>query len=76
MVRIGYLNLFVASSDTRALTSEFTYVCSFGDYPEKPRVCVSSEKLVREGFEFKYKNLDEIFDDVVKYGKALGILPY
>nr|AII26678.1 anthocyanidin reductase [Indosasa hispida] len=48
----------------------------FDNYHEKPRVCVSSEKLVREGFEFRYKNLDEIFDDVVKYGKALGILPY
>lgn len=46
----------------------------FGDFPEKPRICLSSEKLVREGFEFKYKNLDEIFDDVVEYGKALGIL--
>ncbi|WVZ87269.1 hypothetical protein U9M48_033935 [Paspalum notatum var. saurae] len=41
---------------------------------EKPRVSLSSAKLVREGFEFKYKTLDEIYDDVVEYGKALGIL--
>ncbi|RLM64382.1 anthocyanidin reductase-like [Panicum miliaceum] len=43
---------------------------------EKPRVRLSSAKLVREGFEFRYKNLDEMYDDVVEYGKALGILHY
>ncbi|KAL6651449.1 hypothetical protein ACP70R_010374 [Stipagrostis hirtigluma subsp. patula] len=46
-----------------------------GELLEKPRVCLSSAKLVREGFQFKYGTLDEIFDDVVEYGKALGILP-
>ncbi|CAM0902573.1 unnamed protein product [Alopecurus aequalis] len=49
----------------------------FGDLPEKPRVCISSAKLVGEGFEYKYKTLDEIYDDdVVEYGRVLGILPY
>lgn len=43
---------------------------------EKPRVRVSSEKLVREGFEYRHNTLDEIYDNVVEYGKALGILPY
>lgn len=43
---------------------------------EKPRVKVSSEKLVREGFEYRHNTLDEIYDNVVEYGKALGILPY
>ena len=40
------------------------------------RVSISSAKLVREGFEFRYKALDEIYDDVVDYGRALGILPF
>ncbi|TVU06772.1 hypothetical protein EJB05_47536 [Eragrostis curvula] len=43
---------------------------------EKPRVCLSSAKLVGEGFEFKHNTLDEIYDNVVEYGKALGILPH
>jgi hypothetical protein len=41
----------------------------------KPRVCPSSAKLVREGFEFKVRTLDDTYDGLVKYGKALGILP-
>lgn len=54
-------------------------ICSDGDEQqllEKPRVKVSSEKLVREGFEYRHNTLDEIYDNVVEYGKALGILPY
>ncbi|KAF7005155.1 hypothetical protein CFC21_020310 [Triticum aestivum] len=48
----------------------------FGGRPEKLRVCISSAKLIGEGFEFRYKALDEIYDDVVNYGRSLGILPY
>ncbi|CAL5054510.1 unnamed protein product [Urochloa decumbens] len=46
-----------------------------GDLLEKPRVRLSSAKLVREGFEYKYKRLDGMYDDMIDYGKALGILP-
>ncbi|GJN01649.1 hypothetical protein PR202_ga18929 [Eleusine coracana subsp. coracana] len=46
-----------------------------GELLEKPRACLSSAKLVREGFVYKYKTVDEIYGDVVEYGKALGILP-
>ncbi|CAO2043860.1 unnamed protein product [Urochloa humidicola] len=47
-----------------------------GELLEKPRVRLSSAKLVKEGFEFRYRTLDEVYQDVVEYGKALGILPY
>ena len=51
-------------------------VCSIGHLPEKPRVSIWSDKLIKEGFEYKYKNLDEIYDDLVVYGRTLGLLKY
>jgi len=42
---------------------------------QKPRAFLSSAKLIKEGFEFKYDTLDMIYQDVVEYGRALGIIP-
>ncbi|EMS50862.1 Anthocyanidin reductase [Triticum urartu] len=47
-----------------------------GHLPEKPRVSIWSDKLIKEGFEYKYKNLEEIYDDLVVYGRTLGLLKY
>ncbi|WOL18552.1 anthocyanidin reductase [Canna indica] len=48
---------------------------NFDELPEKSKVMLSSEKLIKAGFEFKYKMLGEIYDDVVEYAKVAGLLP-
>ncbi|OQU82392.1 hypothetical protein SORBI_3006G227750 [Sorghum bicolor] len=48
---------------------------SGGDLLEKPIALLPSTKLIKEGFEFKYKTLEHIYENMVEYGKALGILP-
>jgi anthocyanidin reductase len=53
----------------------FCLHCSIGALPEKPRVSIWSDKLQKEGFQYKYNNLDQVYDDIVPYGKKLGILP-
>ncbi|KAJ4763572.1 Anthocyanidin reductase [Rhynchospora pubera] len=46
----------------------------FGDFPEKAKLSLSSEKLVKAGFEFNYKQIEEIYDDLVEYAKSKGLL--
>ncbi|KAF5728991.1 anthocyanidin reductase [Tripterygium wilfordii] len=45
----------------------------FGDFPSKTKLVLSSEKLVSEGFSFKY-GIEEIYDQTVEYLKAKGLL--
>ncbi|KAG2563356.1 hypothetical protein PVAP13_8KG215900 [Panicum virgatum] len=45
-----------------------------GELLEKPRVRLSSAKLVREGFEYKYKTVDGMYDEMIEYGQTVGIL--
>ncbi|WOL04539.1 hypothetical protein Cni_G13260 [Canna indica] len=46
----------------------------FSDLPEKPKLILSSEKLIKAGFEFKYKQLEGIYDDTVRFAEAIGLL--
>ncbi|KAK6932414.1 NAD-dependent epimerase/dehydratase [Dillenia turbinata] len=45
----------------------------FGDFPSKPKLIISSEKLIKEGFSFKY-GIEEVYDQSVELLKAKGIL--
>uniref|UniRef100_A0A5B7BPN6 Dihydroflavonol 4-reductase n=1 Tax=Davidia involucrata TaxID=16924 RepID=A0A5B7BPN6_DAVIN len=45
----------------------------FGDFPSKAKLTVSSEKLIKEGFSFKY-GIEEIYDQSVAYFKSKGLL--
>lgn len=53
---------------------QYNVPTDFGDFPEKAKLSLSSEKLVKAGFEFNYKHMEEIYDDVVEYAKSKGIL--
>ncbi|KAE8077885.1 hypothetical protein FH972_016403 [Carpinus fangiana] len=45
----------------------------FGDFPSKAKLTLSSEKLIKEGFSFKY-GIEAIYDQTVEYFKAKGVL--
>ncbi|XP_044497594.1 anthocyanidin reductase ((2S)-flavan-3-ol-forming)-like, partial [Mangifera indica] len=45
----------------------------FGDFPSKPKLLISSGKLISEGFSFKF-GIEEIYDQTVEYFKAKGVL--
>ncbi|KAE9461726.1 hypothetical protein C3L33_06369, partial [Rhododendron williamsianum] len=45
----------------------------FGDFPSKSKVIISSEKLTKEGFSYKY-GIEDVYDQCVEYFKSKGIL--
>ncbi|KAJ8437874.1 hypothetical protein Cgig2_031390 [Carnegiea gigantea] len=45
----------------------------FGEVPSKPKSMMSSEKLVKEGFEFNY-GIEEIYDETMAYLKSKGLM--
>ncbi|XP_059282190.1 anthocyanidin reductase ((2S)-flavan-3-ol-forming) [Lycium ferocissimum] len=45
----------------------------FGDFPSKAKLIISSEKLIKEGFNFKY-GIEEIYDQCVACFKEKGLL--
>lgn len=51
----------------------FSTTCSFGDFPSKSKVIISSEKLTKEGFSYKY-GIEDVYDQCVEYFKSKGIL--
>ncbi|XVF27781.1 hypothetical protein REPUB_Repub14bG0138400 [Reevesia pubescens] len=52
---------------------EFQVPIDFGDFPSKAKLIISSEKLISEGFSFKF-GIEEIYDQTVEYMKAKGML--
>lgn len=52
---------------------DFKVPTDFGDFPSKPKLIISSEKLISEGFSFKY-GIEEIYDQTVEYLKSKGLL--
>ncbi|KAB2082099.1 hypothetical protein ES319_A05G175600v1 [Gossypium barbadense] len=52
---------------------DFKVPIDFGDFPSKPKLIISSEKLISEGFSFKY-GIEEIYDQTVEYLKSKGLL--
>ncbi|GLT75512.1 hypothetical protein SLA2020_472300 [Shorea laevis] len=52
---------------------EYKVPTDFGDFPSTAKVMLSSQKLFKEGFSFKY-GLEEIYDQTIAYCKAKGML--
>ncbi|KAG6695108.1 hypothetical protein I3842_09G079300 [Carya illinoinensis] len=44
-----------------------------GGFPSKAKLTLSSEKLIKEGFSFKY-GIEDVYDQSVDYFKAKGLL--
>ncbi|XP_021719396.1 anthocyanidin reductase ((2S)-flavan-3-ol-forming)-like [Chenopodium quinoa] len=52
---------------------QYNVPTDFGELPSKAKLILSSEKLVHEGFEFKY-GIEEIYDLTVEYLKSKDLL--
>jgi nucleoside-diphosphate-sugar epimerase len=52
---------------------QYNIPTDFEDFPSKAKLIVSSEKLIKEGFSYKY-GIEEIYDQCVEYFKSKGIL--
>ncbi|GAB4826778.1 hypothetical protein Ancab_033659 [Ancistrocladus abbreviatus] len=52
---------------------QYNVPTDFGDFPCKAKIIISSEKLIKEGFSFKY-GIEEMYDQTVEYLKAKGLL--
>ncbi|KAK9706571.1 hypothetical protein RND81_07G135800 [Saponaria officinalis] len=52
---------------------QYNVPTEFEDFPTKAKVVISSDKLIKEGFEYKY-GIEEIYDQTVEYLKAKNIL--
>ncbi|CAH2056823.1 unnamed protein product [Thlaspi arvense] len=52
---------------------DYNVPTDFGDFPAKAKLIISSDKLIKEGFSFKY-GIEEIYDQSVAYFKEKGLL--
>ncbi|KAI4304299.1 hypothetical protein MLD38_039830 [Melastoma candidum] len=52
---------------------QYDVVTEFGDFPSKEKLILSSDKLVKEGFSFKY-TIEDIYDQSIEYFKEKGLL--
>ncbi|XP_010665804.2 anthocyanidin reductase ((2S)-flavan-3-ol-forming) isoform X1 [Beta vulgaris subsp. vulgaris] len=52
---------------------QYNVPTDFGEFPSKAKSVLSSEKLVNEGFKFKY-GLEQIYDSTIEYLKSNDLL--
>ncbi|OIV94584.1 hypothetical protein TanjilG_25646 [Lupinus angustifolius] len=52
---------------------QYNIPTNFDDCPSKAKLTISTEKLIKEGFSYKY-GIEEIFDQTVEYLKSKGPL--
>ncbi|KAG5516601.1 hypothetical protein RHGRI_037355 [Rhododendron griersonianum] len=73
-------HIFVAEKESAsgrynccAVNTSVPELANFGDFPSKSKVIISSEKLTKEGFSYKY-GIEDVYDQCVEYFKSKGIL--